>query len=190
MNHIASPSTPFTVEINQSYNPVNKQWHNDIFGKLYTAALDAGFLTALSDRDGKTLCVIARHMDSAGQCYPSRDHIGPALGVNPVPLRTAFNGSWRFGDKANRWCNSHSPGNVGRMAPWAGKSIPFCPLCPWVLTHKKPRWTRGTKIDRRISCPKTRSRMRKRREWAVTSRAIPGTRLFASRKRRNYDAVN
>ena len=35
MNHIASPSPPpFTVEINQSYNPVNKQWHNDIFVKL------------------------------------------------------------------------------------------------------------------------------------------------------------
>ncbi len=79
----APTSTPFTVEINQSYNPVNKQWHHDIFVKLYTAALDSGFLAALSDRDWKTLCVIALHMDTKGQCYPSRDHIARALGVNP-----------------------------------------------------------------------------------------------------------
>ncbi len=76
-------TTPFTVEINHSYNPINKQWHNDIFIKLYTAALDSGFLAAISDRDWKTLCVIALHMDADGQCYPSRDHIARALGVNP-----------------------------------------------------------------------------------------------------------
>ena len=46
-----SHTTPFTVEIHHSYNPLNKQWHNDIFIKLYTAALNSGFLAALSDRD-------------------------------------------------------------------------------------------------------------------------------------------
>ena len=76
-------TTPFTVEINHRYNPINKQWHNDIFIKLYTAALDSGFLAAISDRDWKTLCVLALHMDADGQCYPSRDHIARALGVNP-----------------------------------------------------------------------------------------------------------
>ncbi len=76
-------TTPFTVEINHRYNPINKQWHNDLFIKLYTAALDSGFLAAISDRDWKTLCVLALHMDADGQCYPSRDHIARALGVNP-----------------------------------------------------------------------------------------------------------
>ena len=32
------PPTPLTVEINQSYNPVNKQWHHDIFVALRMAS--------------------------------------------------------------------------------------------------------------------------------------------------------
>ena len=73
---------PFTVEVNQSFNPIEKAWSPQIFIKLYTAALDTGFLAAISDRDWKTLCVIALHMDAKGQCYPSLPAIARALGVN------------------------------------------------------------------------------------------------------------
>ena len=73
---------PFTVEVNQSFNPIEKAWSPQIFIKLYTAALDTGFLAAISDRDWKTLCVIALHMDAKGQCYPSLPTIARALGVN------------------------------------------------------------------------------------------------------------
>ncbi|MDA8192740.1 MAG: helix-turn-helix domain-containing protein [Thermaerobacter sp.] len=74
--------TPFTVEIQQSFDPTVKTWQQRVFIKLYTEALTSGFLAALSDRDWKTLCVIALHMDSQGRCYPSRDAIAQALGVN------------------------------------------------------------------------------------------------------------
>ena len=76
------PEAPFTVEVNQSFNPIEKAWSPQIFIKLYTAALDTGFLAAISDRDWKTLCVIALHMDAKGQCYPSLPSIARALGVN------------------------------------------------------------------------------------------------------------
>ncbi len=82
MDHTPTTS-PFTAEIDHSDNPVNKQGHHDIFVKLYTVALNSGFLAATSDRDWKTLCVLALHMDAEGRCYPSRDAIARALGVNP-----------------------------------------------------------------------------------------------------------
>jgi hypothetical protein len=74
--------TPFSVAIEQNFDPVVKTWHGQIFVKLYAAAVSTGFLAAISDRDWKTLCVIALHMDTEGRCYPSRDAIARALGVN------------------------------------------------------------------------------------------------------------
>lgn len=75
-------SAPFTVEVNRSYDPVQQSWDHQIFIKLYTTALETGFLAALSDRDWKTLCVIALHMDAEGRCYPSRSRIAKMLGVS------------------------------------------------------------------------------------------------------------
>ncbi|AUW92605.1 hypothetical protein BXT84_00445 [Sulfobacillus thermotolerans] len=73
---------PFTVNIAQSLDTGTEGWHHQIFVKLYTAALTTGFFAEISDRDWKTLCVLALHMDAQGQCYPSRDAIARALGVN------------------------------------------------------------------------------------------------------------
>lgn len=75
-------SAPFTVEIQQQFDPTAQAWQQQVFIKLYTGALASGFLGAISDRDWKTLCVIALHMDARGRCYPSRDHIARALGVD------------------------------------------------------------------------------------------------------------
>ena len=75
-------TSPFTVEIQQQFDPLAQTWQQHVFVKLYTAALAGGFLGAISDRDWKTLCVIALHMDAQGRCYPSRDHIARALGVD------------------------------------------------------------------------------------------------------------
>ena len=47
--------TPFTIEVNHRFDPLDRAWQSHIFIKLYTAALDTGFLTAISDRDWKTL---------------------------------------------------------------------------------------------------------------------------------------
>ncbi|MCL4494087.1 MAG: hypothetical protein M1294_04650 [Firmicutes bacterium] len=43
-------STPLPVEITHRDHPMNSQGHHDIFIKLYTAALDSGFLAALPRR--------------------------------------------------------------------------------------------------------------------------------------------
>ncbi len=82
MEQILFPSS-VTGEITHCDRLMNNPGHPDIFIKLYTAALDSGFLAALPDRGWKTLCVIALHMDATGQCYPSRDAMARALGVNP-----------------------------------------------------------------------------------------------------------
>jgi len=92
--------TPFTVEVNQSFNPIEKAWSPQIFIKLYTAALDTGFLAAMSDRDWKTLCVIALHMDAEGHCYPSLPTIARALGVNKSTASNRIQALLQF-----RWQN-------------------------------------------------------------------------------------
>ncbi len=53
-----------------------------LFVKLYLDALETGFLAAISDRDWRTLCVLALHMDAEGQCYPSLATLARELGVN------------------------------------------------------------------------------------------------------------
>ncbi len=53
-----------------------------LFVKLYMAALETGFLAAISDRDWRTLCVLALHMDAEGQCYPALTTLARELGVN------------------------------------------------------------------------------------------------------------
>ena len=73
---------PFTVNIAQSFEMGTVAWQQQVFVKLYTVALATGFFAHISDRDWKTLCVLALHMDAQGQCYPSRDAIARALGVN------------------------------------------------------------------------------------------------------------
>ena len=91
---------PFTVEVHQSFNPIEKAWSPQIFIKLYTAALDTGFLAAMSDRDWKTLCVIALHMDAEGRCYPSLPTIARALGVNKSTASNRIQALLQF-----RWQN-------------------------------------------------------------------------------------
>lgn len=73
---------PFTVNIAQFFEMGTVAWQQQVFVKLYTVALATGFFAHISDRDWKTLCVLALHMDAQGQCYPSRDAIARALGVN------------------------------------------------------------------------------------------------------------
>jgi len=70
-----------SVEIQKEFDVLNKNWQEQVFVKLYVAARTSGFLADISDRDWKTLCVLATFMDSAGNCYPSQDEIAVSLGV-------------------------------------------------------------------------------------------------------------
>lgn len=70
-----------SVEIQKEFDVLNKNWQEQVFIKLYVAVRTSGFLANISDRDWKTLCVLATFMDSQGNCYPSQDEIATSLGV-------------------------------------------------------------------------------------------------------------
>ena len=71
-----SAGTPRTADLAGRAGP------SRLFVKLYMAALETGFLAAISDRDWRTLCVLALHMDAEGQCYPALTTLARELGVN------------------------------------------------------------------------------------------------------------
>lgn len=53
-----------------------------LFIQFYTQAAESGFLAAVSDREWRTLCVLAVHMNAEGQCFPSRQTLARELGVS------------------------------------------------------------------------------------------------------------
>ena len=137
---------PFTVEVNQSFNPVEKAWSPQIFIKLYTAALESGFLAAISDRDWKTLCVIALHMDVEGRCYPSLPTIARALGVNKSTASNRIQALLQF-----RWQNQpiveatrerRDIGTLGRQV------YTILPLTPLSFGTRIPDSVRGSTSSR------------------------------------------
>ena len=70
-----------SVEIQKEFDVLNKGWQEKVFVKLYAAARTTGFLADISDRDWKTLCVLATFMDTHGNCYPSQNAIASALNI-------------------------------------------------------------------------------------------------------------
>lgn len=75
-----------TVEMNQSYDVINKEWKNEVYVKLYRTALSTGLVAELGAKRWTTLCVIALYMQEDGTCYPTQKQIAEGLGVS---LRTA-----------------------------------------------------------------------------------------------------
>lgn len=114
-----------SVEIQKEFDVINKGWQDRVFVKLYTAARISGFLAEISDRDWKTLCVLATFMDSNGNCYPSQEEIAKALGIsrqaanerikslvnyrwqgNPVVTLSKHRKETSKGKKGQRWDNN------------------------------------------------------------------------------------
>ncbi len=52
------------------------------FVKLYVEARRSGLLSAISDRDWKTLCTLATYMDADGYCFPSQAELAKAMGCS------------------------------------------------------------------------------------------------------------
>lgn len=129
--------TPFTVEIQQSFDPTVKTWQQRVFIKLYTEALTSGFLAAISDRDWKTLCVIALHMDTQGQCYPSRDAIARALGVNKSTasdrIQSLLDFRWHDQPLVQTTRERHPDGTLGRQV------YTILPIAPFGFGPDTPR---------------------------------------------------
>jgi hypothetical protein len=53
-----------------------------IFVKLYIETRVNGMMAAMSDRDWKTLCVLATYMNQDGQCNPSQARLARDIGVS------------------------------------------------------------------------------------------------------------
>ncbi len=130
------------VEIQKEFNVLNKNWQEQVFIKLYTAARTSGFLADISDRNWKTLCVLATFMDNQGNCFPSQAEIATALGVcrqvANERIRSLLNYRWQdkpivtvakhrkkvtTGKKGQRWDN-----NRYTILPLGGGGKPRKPM--------------------------------------------------------------
>ena len=70
------------IQIEKEFDVLEKSWEERVFVKLYVAARTSGLMAAITDRDWKTLCVLATFMDVNGRCYPSQAKLARALGIN------------------------------------------------------------------------------------------------------------
>lgn len=115
-----------TVEIQKEFDVLSKNWQEKVFVKLYVAARTTGFLADISDRNWKTLCVLATFMDGQGNCYPSQEEIASALNVcrqaanerisslldyrwqgKPVITMVKYRKNVTTGKRGQRWDNNH-----------------------------------------------------------------------------------
>ena len=71
-----------SIEIQKELDVFSKKWEDRVFVKLYVAARTSGLMAAMSDRDWKTLSVLATFMNAKGECFPSQAMIARALGIN------------------------------------------------------------------------------------------------------------
>ena len=67
-----------------------------LFLKLYVAARTSGLLAEISDRDWKTLCVLATYMNAEGFCHPSQAELARALGCSRQMANERVNSLARF----------------------------------------------------------------------------------------------
>lgn len=71
-----------SIEIQKELDVFSKKWEDRVFVKLYVAARTSGLMAAISDRDWKTLSVLATFMNAKGECYPSQAMLARALGIH------------------------------------------------------------------------------------------------------------
>jgi len=114
-----------SIEIQKELDILNKNWQEQVFLKLHIAARTTGFLADISDRDWKTLCVLATFMDTQGNCYPSQDEIAANLNIcrqaaneriksllnyrwqgKPVVTMVKYRKDVLTGKKGQRWDNN------------------------------------------------------------------------------------
>ncbi|SFR15022.1 helix-turn-helix domain-containing protein [Desulfoscipio geothermicus] len=134
-----------SVEIQKEFDVLNKGWQEQVFVKLYVAARTSGFLADISDRDWKTLCVLATFMDTQGNCYPSQVQIAKALGVSRQAANERINSLLRY-----RWQGKpvvlvtkvrKKNVNTGKKGDrWDNNRYTILPLSNLVLgqEHEKP----------------------------------------------------
>lgn len=71
-----------TVESQRELDLFSGERIERTFVKLYVEARRSGLLSAISDRDWKTLCTLATYMDADGYCFPSQAELAKAMGCS------------------------------------------------------------------------------------------------------------
>ena len=71
-----------TVESQRELDLFSGERVERTFVKLYVEARRSGLLSAISDRDWKTLCTLATYMDADGYCFPSQAELAKAMGCS------------------------------------------------------------------------------------------------------------
>lgn len=121
-----------TIESQQELDLFSGRLQERTFVKLYVAARASGLLRAMSDRDWKTLCVLATYMDRDGYCYPSQAELAFALGCSRQMANARVNSLARFHfqgkpvlliDKPSRSDQGRWSGNRYRVLPIASLRI-------------------------------------------------------------------
>ncbi len=94
-----SPSIPerlVSIESQSEFDLFTGERQDRLFLKLYVAARTSGLLAAISDRDWKTLCVLATYMDTTGFCFPSQAELTRAMGCSRQMVSERVNSLARF----------------------------------------------------------------------------------------------
>ncbi len=74
---------------------------NNIFVKFYVKARKTGLLSAISDRDWKTLCTLATYMNQDGVCNPSQARLARDMGVSHTSAWDRVKSLTKFRFKGN-----------------------------------------------------------------------------------------
>src|SRR4051794_7193750 len=90
------PERLVSIESQSEFDVFTGERQDRLFLKLYVAARTSGLLAAISDRDWKTLCVLATYMDATGFCFPSQTELARAMGCSRQMVSERVNSLARF----------------------------------------------------------------------------------------------
>ncbi|TAK28808.1 MAG: helix-turn-helix domain-containing protein [Chloroflexota bacterium] len=79
---VGAPAHLVTIQSEREFDLLSGEWSQRVFVKMYLEARSSGLLAAISDRNWKTLCVLATYMDAGGYCFPSQSELAKALGCS------------------------------------------------------------------------------------------------------------
>jgi hypothetical protein len=93
---VPAPERLVSIESQSEFDVFTGERQDRLFLKLYVAARTSGLLAAISDRDWKTLCVLATYMDATGFCFPSQAELSHAMGCSRQMVSERVNSLARF----------------------------------------------------------------------------------------------
>jgi hypothetical protein len=135
------PEQLVTVETQQEHDLFTGKRVERLFIKLYLAARTSGLLAAISDRDFKTLCVLATYMDKDGYCYPSQTELARALGVSRQMANERLQSLAAFRFQGRAVMLMPDDQDRGGGGTFGGKRYQILPIAGLSIFNRGPRET-------------------------------------------------